>query len=138
MNEELIYQVSLLQQEAEKINSHLETIEKQILELNQISGYLSHINKSEEKEIISSLGKGIHLKTELKEKNLFVEVGAGVVIRKTPEEAIKVIESQLKRLMEFKVQLFNQRQLCMQALNDVVAEVQKENASKQQNPKKSN
>ncbi|MDP1695572.1 MAG: prefoldin subunit alpha [archaeon] len=131
MNEELVYQVSLLQQEAEKINSHLETMEKQILELNQISQSINQLNTSSEKEIISSLGKGIHLKTHLAEKKLFVEVGSGVVVRKTPEEAIKVIESQLKRLMEFKVQLFNQRQLCMQALNEVIAEIQKENAPNQ-------
>ena len=134
MNEELVYEASILKQEAEKLQANLETIERQISELGQISGYLSHLNKYEGKEIISSLGKGIHIKTQLLEKNLFVEVGSGAIVRKTPEETLKVIEEQLKRLMEFKVQLSGQEQVCMQALNSAISEIQKQSASNKTNP----
>ncbi len=39
------------------------------------------------------------------EKKLFVEVGAGVVVRKTPEEAQEVIKKQIQRFHEVKMHL---------------------------------
>lgn len=126
MNEELLYQATVLQQESEKIQEHLDAIEKQLSELSQLSGYLSHLNTTEEKEIIASLGKGIHIKANLAEKKLFVEVGSGIVVRKTPEQTIEVIGSQLKKLREFKAHLSGQKDICSRALNEAMTEIRKE------------
>ena len=132
MNEELVFQASLLQQEAEKIQEHLDLVEKQLSELEQLSKYLTHLNASKEKTIISSLGKGIHVKTELAEKKLFVEVGSGIVIRKTPEQTLEVIESQLKSLKAFKTQLLVQKVLSIRALNEAIMEIRQESQEKKE------
>lgn len=124
MDEETVFQASLLQQEAEKLQTHLEEIKRQLSELEKLSDHISHLNKTSEKEVISSLGKGVHIKTNLVEKKLFVEVGAGVIVRKTPEETIKVISSQLKRLKELKIHFSSQKDICDQTLSNLVAEMQ--------------
>ena len=90
--------VNLLGQEAERIEKQIETIDEQVRDLEKIKESLSDIEKlKEDKEILSNLGKGIFLKTYIKEKkpNLLINVGDGIILEKNIEETSKVINEQL-------------------------------------------
>ena len=111
LNQEILMKAQMLHQQSQEVEQQLDFINKQVLELEDFSGNLSHLIISKNKESLSSLGKGVYLKTEIKDKRLFVEVGAGVVVRKTPEETRKVIEGQISRFQDLKSNLNNQLNL---------------------------
>ena len=88
---ELQEKYSELQESEERIN----LIEQQILELETFGNSIDEIKKTENKGILASLGKGVYIPAEIKEKNLFVGVGSGIFVKKTSDEARKVVENQL-------------------------------------------
>lgn len=92
-------------QESRQLEEQLEFIEQQMSELQMFSKSVEEIGKSSEKEILSSIGKGLFVKCEMKEKEFFVDVGAGVVVKKSPDDAIGIIEQQISRLGEIRYQI---------------------------------
>ena len=125
MEEDIVYRAAMLQQQSEEIESRLQFVNEQIQELEQFSGDLRVLDKNDNKEILASLGKGVYAKSELKDKKLFVQVGAGVVIKKSINETIEVIGEQIKRFEEARVQLKMQLESYAQELKRMVAEVEK-------------
>jgi prefoldin alpha subunit len=125
-NQELLMHAQLIEKKSQELNSNFEMIEKQILELNEFSSQLETLANSKEKEILSSLGKGVHIKADLQnQKELFVEVGSGVIVKKTPQETQKIIQEQLKKLNEAKLQVKSGIEECNQQMLSLFAEIQK-------------
>jgi prefoldin alpha subunit len=125
MSQELFVQAQVLQEEFQKLEEHSEIIEKQILELNDFVNSLNHLSKTNEKEIIASIGKGVYVKTNLVEKELFVEVGSGILVKKTPQEAQIIIEDQLDKLNGARTQINGQKEICLNAIKETIAEIEK-------------
>jgi len=124
MNQELIFQASLMKKQAEELETHSELLQNQIEEMEKIKESITHILKTNEKEMLSSLGKGVHLKSELKEKALYVEVGSGVIVKKTPDETLDVINSQLRKLNEARLQISGQLDIYKDTLKKIIKEIQ--------------
>src|SRR3989344_6886921 len=108
MDQETMLKASFLERQTQELEQYLEFIDSQINELELFKENLAVLSKSEEKEILSSLGKGVFLKGNMTEKKLFVEVGSGVVLRKTPKETQETISLQVKRLKELRIQGLSQ------------------------------
>jgi len=106
--EELLFRLSMLEQEAKKLQEQIELINQQQEEFEILKGSLKKIDSSKEKEFLASLGKGIFIKSEIKDKKLFVNVGEGIVVKKKPEEAIEIIDKQIKELNKLRVSLMEQ------------------------------
>jgi len=100
MDKELIFKASMLQQQSEQIEQKLGLIGQQLHELRKFKSELEEIIKDDKKEILAPLGKGIFLKSTIIEDKLFVDVGAGVLVKKTPEDTQKIVEVQITRLDE--------------------------------------
>ena len=62
----------------------------------------------------------MYLKTTLAHKDILIEVGAGVVVKKTPEQALEIIESQVKKLHEVRSHVLAQKEMCMHALRQTI------------------
>jgi len=131
INQELIFRASLLERQAQEIQSTLEFIDKQLLELEAFGSDLKSFSKSSERQMLASLGKGIYVKSSLETKDLYVNVGAGVIVKKSPEDAEKIVELQVGKLKEARVQLAAQLESNNQALVDLISEIEK---SKSPNP----
>jgi len=99
-------------------------------EMENFEKSLSALEKTGEKEMLSSLGKGVYVETELKGKGLFVEVGAGVIVKKTPEETRKIIESQIVKLKEAQSQLQVQLEMFHKEFQSMVSEIESEREAK--------
>ncbi len=108
MDHEIIAQASYLEKKSEELGGHLEYVDSEISELEKFDLSLKSLLDSNSKNILASLGKGVHIPAEIKSSNLFVEVGSGIVIRKTPEQAKKVVESQIKKLKEARVHILSE------------------------------
>ncbi|MBU0467093.1 MAG: prefoldin subunit alpha [Nanoarchaeota archaeon] len=125
-NQELLQRAIMLRQQSEEIEKQLDFVNEQIKELEQFSGSLGVLEKEKEEEVLTNIGRGVHMKVERKEnEKLFVEVGAGVLVRKTPEEARKVIKEQVKKFQEAKLQLTAQLHIHAEQFREMMKEVEK-------------
>ncbi|MBI2451810.1 prefoldin subunit alpha [Candidatus Pacearchaeota archaeon] len=107
-NEELLYQAMVLQKNSEEVERNLNFVNEQIQDFEQFSENLRFLESEENKDILAALGKGVFGKAKLEDKKLFVSVGAGVVVRKTPSDTIRIIEKQLKKFNEARIALKSQ------------------------------
>lgn len=122
--EELLYRATLLKQESEETEKALNFVNEQINELENFKESLKFLEKNKEEEILASLGKGVYVKAKKENERLFVNVGADVIIRKTPQETVIVIEEQIKRFSEAKMQLLIQLQEYASNFREMLKEVE--------------
>ncbi len=102
VNAQLIYQH--LQQHIEQ----LQTIDEKIGELGQLIEALTNLN-TQDKKMLATLGGGIFLDATLHDTtNLYVNVGAGVIVKKKASDVKNILEGQLIELQSTKQQLINQ------------------------------
>ena len=121
---ELYMEVKALDEQIKNMNAHLENIDEQIAELNSnkiVLNKFSDLKRDDELKV--PLTSGIYINTVLKDtKKLLVNVGAGITVEKTPEQVIKILDSQLTELVKYRNKVVNQ----MKALIDRIEEIQKE------------
>ena len=99
MDQEKIIQIQGLEQEFNQLNQQLQLIEQNILEIQELHRCLDEIEKSDEKEMLANLGKGIYIPVEIKDKKLTVEVGDKNFVRKSIPDTKKIIEEQNEKLV---------------------------------------
>jgi len=102
---EILQRAMMMKQQSEEVEKQLDFVTQQVHELEEFSKTLEELDKNDDKEILAPLGKGVFAKAERKDEKLFVEVGADVLVRKTPEEARKVIQEQIRKFTEARVHL---------------------------------
>jgi prefoldin alpha subunit len=124
MNQELLIQAQLIKNQTDQLEEHLSLIDKQLIDLTALKEAITQLNK-DKKEIISSLGNGVHLKSTISDKELFVEVGQGVIVKKKPEETIAIISEQLKLLAESKLNVQSQLDACQKALESLISKIER-------------
>ena len=98
IDQETIFKAQYLQQQMQQISENIEFLNKEIQELDVFNHSLKHLSNVKEKEMFASLGKGVYLKSQIEEKSekeLLVEVGARVLVKKTPEETQEIIKKQI-------------------------------------------
>jgi prefoldin alpha subunit len=131
INQETLMKANFLQKESQEMEQRLEMVENQIIEFEQFHQSLKELEKSNEKEIFSSLGKGVHLPAEIKSKELLVEVGQGYLVKKKPEEVLETIEDQTKRLKEARMQMRTRIEIYNSALHEIVSQIEQMQKGKQ-------
>lgn len=96
VKEEYIIKLSLLEQKSKELEQQISIIDQQISEIRALQASLKKIGNSD--EIIAPFGKGIFAKTKLMDKNFFVSVGAGIVLKRNEKETEEIIENQINEL----------------------------------------
>lgn len=133
MNQELLMKAQFLQKQIEELEQHLQLIDREIEDLNGYDASLSFFQKSKEKSIIASIGKGIHVKANIESKDLLVEVGSGVVVKKTPEEARDIISLQIKKLADARLHVIGKLDIYQKTIESVVLEIEQSQKAEQNN-----
>jgi len=110
MDKEKIYhELKELDEQIKGLNSHLEKVDEQLTELNSsklILNKFSELKRGDELRV--PLTNGIYIKASLMDtKKLLVNVGASVAVEKTPEQIIKILDSQLSELVEYREKIVN-------------------------------
>lgn len=124
MDIQLILKANELQQRMQEIEERLGVVNQQIVELNSFGDDLSEISNSGSKEILASLGKGVFVKSEMKDRKFFVDVGSGVFVRKSPEETKGIISGQLERMKQLQEEIWGQREEINQELRELSGEIE--------------
>jgi prefoldin alpha subunit len=123
--EELIALLGNKYEYSKELEEKIGIVDKQIYELQHFQVHLGEIDKNKEKEILASLGKGVFVKSEIKDDKLFVDVGSGVLIRKDSREAREVIEDQLRKLGEMRLVVQGHIEKLGEELQDLVRDIEK-------------
>ena len=119
--------LSMIEQEAQQFEEKLGAIDQQISEMQSVRSCISEIESNSGKSILAGLGKGIFIKAELsKDSGLFVNVGKGTIIRKTPKETIKIIEEQIEKLMQGKEDVMSEIMSLQQRMQEIIESAQRE------------
>ena len=125
------FEFQLLDQQLKQIQEQIFLIQQQIQELESLNANVDSISTTEKKsEILSPLGAGVFIKTELKEnKEVLMNIGAKTAVLKTIPDAKKLIALQVNELKRIDMQLNEQLQqgaLRASALQEEVEQLSKE------------
>ena len=122
-NQELMMKASVFERQAQEIGEKIEYLSQQISELEELNKNLGSLANSDKKDMFSSLARGIYMKSSLADKDLFVNVGSGVIVKKSVMETKGIIESQLSNFHELKARLMGEMELYDSLLQKVIAEL---------------
>ena len=121
MNTENITHIAEIERMAQELGEQVRIIDQHLMELEQLKMTLQTLRTSSEDEFLSPLGNRVFIKAKtVDKKKLFVDVGAGIVLKKTPEETLHVINENIVRLREVRVQLGAQLEGYYQELESFV------------------
>ncbi|MFH1359039.1 MAG: prefoldin subunit alpha [archaeon] len=126
MNQESIIKIQMMEQEANHFNEQLQMIEQNIKEMQDLKASLEEIDKKENKEILANIGKKIYIPVEIKDKNLIVEVGRGHYVKKTVGDTSKVVEEQINKLSDGKIQIMTRLEELQNEMMNLIGEIEKE------------
>ena len=88
--------LGIIEQETGQLEQQLQIVEQHISDMQKINSGLDEIAKSEDKEILANIGKGIYIPAQIKSKDLIVEIGSKNFVKKTIPETKKIIERIIK------------------------------------------
>ena len=98
-------ELQILSQQSKELQQQYAVLDQQLIELSIIIDTLNEVkNRKDKTEILTSLGQGVFIKTNLKQNNEFlVNVGGNVVVAKSMNELLDLIikqEDDIKSILE--------------------------------------
>ena len=107
--QEMYMEFKALEQYIKQLQSQLELITHQLMELNATNKSLEEFNRLDAgKEIFVPLSSGIFAKASIKETSeLLVNVGANVAVKKDIEGTKKLIQKQMEEIKKIQNQMVN-------------------------------
>lgn len=98
MTQELIARVQQLYEESQEIENRHADIMQHIAELEEFRSSLASLPDVHNRDIITPIGRGVYVPAKMTENHFLINVGAGILVQKTREEAIGIIGQQIERL----------------------------------------
>jgi len=120
-------ELQMLDQQIKQIQKNSELIENQIEELHLVIQALDDLSKAEVgSDVLVPLSGGVFVKAKLEDnKNLLINVGAGVSAKKTIPETKELIEKQIKEIEKAKIELVGELQNFAKKAQTIQEELQK-------------
>ncbi len=122
--QELMLKLSMFEQQIRQLQEQLQAVEQGIVELTSLNFGLDELKDATGKEVLSPIGRGIFVKTKLVSKELTVDVGGKIFVKKSVSETKKVIENQIKKLNEIKGDLDKNLEKINQELRKSIMDAQ--------------
>jgi len=124
--QQYIMQMQIMEQEANQLDQQIQAIDQQVSELTSVKESLEALETSKKnKNMLANLGKGIFVETEIKSNELLVNVGKNILIKKTPEQAIKIIDEQMAKLSEGRGQILERIEELQVNMQNLLLDAQK-------------
>ena len=100
--QELIYKLRMLEEQIQNLQSQIEAVENGINELASLNFSLDELKASVGREILSPLGRGVFVRTNIASEELIVDIGGKNFVKKGAPETREIIEEQIKKLITVK------------------------------------
>ena len=93
-------ELQILNQQIKKIQEQFMLLQQQLAELTSLELSLAEMKDvKKDSEVFSSLGSGIFVNSKLSAtENVLVNVGAGVLVTKTVDEAVNLVKTQINNI----------------------------------------
>jgi|APSaa5957512622_1039677.scaffolds.fasta_scaffold23648_2 prefoldin alpha subunit len=102
-------EAQMLNQQLQHLQQQLHSLDHQLEGLENLKSDLDSLKGQKDSKTYSSLNGGVFVESEIKESNsVLLNVGANVLVKKKKEEALELIENQLKELKQIRVKLENE------------------------------
>jgi len=123
--QELMFKLSMFEQQIQQINQQLQLIEKNILDLNSLNFGMDEIKGSVGKEILGQLGRGIFVKANITSEDLVVDVGNKNFVKKSVTDTKKIIKEQIEKLHQIEKELKDKLEETNKEMTELILEAQK-------------
>ncbi|MEK6912488.1 MAG: prefoldin subunit alpha [Nanoarchaeota archaeon] len=125
-NQELMFKLGMFEQQIQHLQQQLQAVEESMIDLNLLNTGLDEITNSIRKDILAPLGRGIFVEAKLLSDSLTVDVGNRNFVKKTVPQTKKIIDEQIKKLVEIKGELDEKIEEISEELTDALSEMQEE------------
>ncbi len=103
---ELYNQLELIQRQIQSVESQLDEIVKQKEQVKTSVKALKDLSEEKSEEVLVPIVNGVFAKAKLLDtKKLLVSVGSNVLVSKSTDEAVKLLEDNVKELETYQGQL---------------------------------
>ena len=103
--QELIFRLGMFEQQIHQLQEQMEAVEIGINDLGSLNFGLDELKGNIGKEVLSPLGKGIFVKTNLASEDLTVDIGGRNFVKKSIPETKEIIKEQIKKLIIVKKEI---------------------------------
>jgi prefoldin alpha subunit len=124
-NQEIVFQLSMLEQQLQQLQQQLQAIDKGITELESLNLGLDDIKGSKDKEIFAQVGRGIYVKAKIISEDLTVNIGDNIFVSKNVPETKELIIEQIKKLKDVEAELEKNIETTNNEFTTIVQEYQK-------------
>jgi len=124
MNQEIIIKMQMIEQEGVQLQEKMQVMDQNIQEMHAIKTSLDNIESNNEGEMLSNLGKGIFIKTKILEKDIFVNAGKEVVVKKTIPETKQILDDQIQKLIIGKEEIMKKLEQLQLEMQKIIQEAQ--------------
>jgi prefoldin alpha subunit len=122
--EELFYKASLLEKNLAELEQTLKLIDNHLFQLENFKESFKFLSQPE-KEMLVPVNPGVFLKATPLNFDFFVNVGAGVIIKKSPEQTNELILEQYSKLKETRLKLFSEFELTQDTMQNLLNSLNK-------------
>lgn len=123
--QELVFKLSMFEQQIQQLHQQLQLVEKNILDLNSLDFGIDEIKGSVGKEILGQLGRGIFVKANITSEDLIVDVGNKNFVKKSISDTKKIIKEQIEKLHQIEKELKDKIEEINEEMTELVLEAQK-------------
>ncbi|MDO8528336.1 MAG: prefoldin subunit alpha [Nanoarchaeota archaeon] len=120
--QELMMKLGFFEQQIRQIQQQIQAIEQGIVEMTSLNSGLEELQGKKDAEILAPIGRGIYAKAKLLSEELIVNVGSNNLVTKGISETRKLIESQIQKLEEIKVEMNNNLENLGKEIESVMGE----------------
>lgn len=103
--EEIFFRLSLFEQQIKQLQEQLRAVEQALIETSSLKIDLDELRDSEDREVFSSIGKGIFIQSKITSTELLVDAGGKNFVKKTIPETQELIQKQVEKLENIKMEL---------------------------------
>jgi len=103
--QEIVFRLSMMEQQMQQLQQQLQAVEDGINELESLDKGLDEIHGSTGKEILAQIGKGIYVKAKIASEELTVNVGENSFVNRDIKGTKKLIEGQISKLKDVEAEL---------------------------------
>lgn len=103
-NSELLQRAQELHEESQALEERIKFIDQQANELSESLQNVRFLEKHPQSTGLASLGKGLFIESSFATQTFFVDIGAGVFVKKQASDIITIIGEQLKGLQTLRTE----------------------------------
>ena len=123
--QEKIYLYQILKNQEELLSEQIMLLEQEIENSIITENVVKELENQKGNEIFASLGKDCFMRAELKENKILVNLGAGVLAKKSIPEARQILEKRGEELRKKKDELSQRLEKILTQIEKLEPEIQK-------------